>query len=164
MKTLLISGFDIICNSVRLYEANDRIRIIHVIDGVCAECEWMSTKKFVPTSQWLHALSETKCQSHLLLVAEKANELVGWCRLFPKQCTRHGKTGELGIGLLTAYRNQKIGSKLLESVFQWAHNSCMYRIDLSVHKDNHRALHVFEKFDFQQISIDGNRLLMSAKV
>ena len=164
MKTLLISGFNNICNSVCLYEANDRIRIIHVIDAVCAECEWMSTKKFVPTSQWLHALSETKCQSHLLLVAEKANELVGWCRLFPKQCTGRGQTGELGIGLLPDHRNQKIGSGLLQLAFQWAKNSGVGRIDLSVHKNNYRALHIFERFGFEYLFAEGDRFKMSAKV
>ena len=164
MKNLLINGFDNTSVAVRPYEANDRIRIMHVIDLVCAECEWMSTKRFLPTFQWLHAFSETKCQSHLLLVAEKTGELVGWCRLFPEQCTESGKIGELGIGLLPAYRNQKIGSKLLELVFQWANNSCLDRINLSVHKDNQRALRVFERFGFQCISTDTERFLMSAKI
>jgi RimJ/RimL family protein N-acetyltransferase len=164
LKNLLISGFDNTSIAVHPYEANDRSRIIRVINLVCAECEWMSTKRFVPTFQWLHTFSETKCQSHLLLVAENASELVGWCRLFPEQCNGSGKIGELGIGLLANNRNQKIGSGLLELVFQWAQNSCMDRINLSVHRENRRALHVFGNFGFRYISDDRDRLLMSAKV
>lgn len=164
MKSLLINGFKNTVISIHTYEAKDRIQIMYVIDLVCAECEWMSTKKFVPTFQWLHALSAATCESHLLLVAESVGGLVGWCRLFPEEWLEAGKSVELGIGLLTDYRNQKIGSRLLELAFLWAKNSGVSRIDLSAHKDNHRALHVFERFGFQYISIDNDRFLMSAKV
>ena len=137
---------------------------MHVIDLVCAECEWMSTKRFVPTFQWLHAFSETKCQSHLLLAAGYAGELIGWCRLFPEECLEARMSVELGIGLLPDYRNQKIGSGLLELAFYWAKNSAVDRIDLSAHNGNRRALHLFEKFGFKSVSVDGNCLLMSTKV
>jgi RimJ/RimL family protein N-acetyltransferase len=164
LKTLLISGFDNTCISVHAYQVKDRIQIIRVIDLVCAECEWMSTKKFIPTFQWLHAFSETKCQSHLLLVAEYADEPIGWCRLFPEECLEARKFVELGIGLLPDYRNQKIGSGLLQLAFHWAKNSGVDRIDLSAHNDNRRALHLFEKFGFHAVCVDGNCLMMSAKV
>jgi len=142
----------------------DRFQIIHVIDLVCAECEWMTTNKFIPTFQWLHAFSETKCRFHLLLTADYAGELIGWCRLFPEECLGSGKPVELGIGLLSDFRNQKIGSRLLELAFNWAKNSGVERIDLSAHNDNRRALHLFEKFGFKSVSIERNRLLMSAYV
>jgi RimJ/RimL family protein N-acetyltransferase len=164
LKNLSINGFNDTRISVHAYELKHRIQTMRAVDLVCAEYEWMSTKRFVPTSQWLHAFSETKCQSHLLLVAGNASELVGWCRLFPEQCTGREKTVELGIGLLPDYRNQKIGSGLLQLAFQWAKISGVGCINLSVHKDNHRALHVFARFGFQYIFTDADRFLMSARV
>ncbi len=160
----LLNNFDDAFIKVRTCEAKDKPHIVQVIDFVCAEREWMYSKKFVETPQWLHAFSDINCKSHLLLVAECAGELVGWCRLFPEQCPYSGHNSELGIGLLPDYRNQRIGSSLLEFTLKWAYNFGICRIDLSVHKDNQRALHLFENFGFKYKSNDGDRFLMSSKV
>lgn len=164
MRNILIDNFDNAYITARVYEPKDRLQIIQVIDFLCAENNWMSTEKFIPTLQWLHAFSETECKLHFLLVAEYKGELVGWCRLFPEQCMHAEKQGELGIGLLSNYRNQKIGSSLLELAFKWAHNLGMKQIDLSVHNANRRAQHLFTKFGFRYISNNGDRFLMSASI
>jgi ribosomal protein S18 acetylase RimI-like enzyme len=134
---------------------------VRIIDHVCAESEWMSTKKFTPTLPWLHAFSAPECKFHLLLVAENVGSLVGWCRLFPEQC-KYFDIGELGIGLKSDYRDKKIGSNLLKLAFNWAKNIGMKRIDLSVHVDNHCAVHLFKKFNFSVVSNVNDRFLMSA--
>lgn len=165
MKNLLIDNFDPAYGGLRAYEKKDREQIVKVIDLVCAECEWMSTKIFIPTLQWLHAFSEPECNYHLLLVAERNGKLFGWCRLFPEQCSGNRKIGELGIGLLADCRNQKIGSTLLDLALKWAHNSGMYCVNLSVNRNNLIALRLFEKFYFKYTSSsDVDCFLMSSKV
>lgn len=121
----------------------------------------MITNKFEATPQWLHALNNMECKFHILLLYVDNNKPIGWCRIFPEKCILPEKTGELGIGLLPNFRNQKLGSKLLETAIERAFNIGMRRIDLSVHQDNKQAVYLFEKFGFINTGNSENRLLMS---
>lgn len=148
---------------LRQFEVKDRDQVIQVIDHVCAESEWMATKRFTPTPSWLHAFLEPTCASHLLLIAKSDRNIVGWCRLFPEKC-KYVDIVELGIGILPDYRYQKLGSSFINIVFAWARKVGVKRIDLSVHVDNHIAVHLFKKFNFEVVSTNSELFLMSANV
>lgn len=148
---------------LRQFEVKDRDQVIQVIDHVCAESEWMATKRFTPTLSWLHAFSEPTCASHLLLIAECDSNIVGWCRLFPETC-KYGEVVELGIGILPDFRYKKLGSSFINVVFAWAKKVGVKRIDLSVHVDNHIAVYLFKKFNFEVVSSNSELFLMSANV
>lgn len=148
----------------RLYSAKDRTRIEKVIGLVCAESEWMNAKSFIPTYQWLHAFSNLSCQMHALFVAEENDELVGWCRIFPEKCNIDKNFGELGIGLLPNYRNQKIGYRLMETSCAWALVKGIKRIDLTVNENNKIAFRLFEKFGFKIAARHASILLMSLNI
>ena len=149
---------------LRQFESKDREQLVRVIDCVCAESEWMAKKRFTSTRSWLHAFSEPACAFHLLLVAESNGKLAGWCRLFPEKC-EYFETCELGIGILPDYRYKKIGSGFVETALKWARNIGVKRIDLSVHADNHIAVYLFKKFNFEVVSTNSSKLfLMSANV
>lgn len=149
--------------SIRRFEAKDRDQVVRVIDQVCAESDWMATRKFTLTIPWLHAFSEPACAFHLLLVAESAGKFVGWCRLFPERC-EYFETCELGIGILPDYRHKKIGSDFIDLAFKWARNIDITRVDLSVHIDNRIAVSLFKKFNFEVVSNSNELFLMSANV
>ncbi len=148
----------------RLYSPKDRTRIEMVIGLVCAESEWMDAKSFIPTYQWLHAFSNLNCQMHALFVAEENDVVVGWCRIFPEKCNIDKNFGELGIGLLPNYRNQKIGYKLMETSCAWALKNGIKQIDLTVNVNNKIAFHLFDKFGFKIAARQANTLLMSLNI
>lgn len=145
----------------RLYRTNDEAALIHVIDFVCAESKWMSTKKFVPTDQWNHALLNPGCTRHALFVVGEKDEIAGWCRLFPEKCLLSENVWELGIGLLPEYRNRKIGQGLLETAIVWASNQSCQSISLTTNENNHVALHLFNKIGFKVVNKQGSILSMS---
>lgn len=149
--------------TMRRFEVIDQDQVVRVIDHVCAESKWMETKRFIPTLSWLHAFSDTACDFHLLLVAESDSKLVGWCRLFPEKC-KYVEVVELGIGILPDYRYKKLGSSFINAVFAWARKVGVKRIDLSVHIDNHIAIYLFKKFNFEVVSNNSELFLMSANV
>lgn len=146
---------------IRALRTLDKDHVIQVINFVCAECKWMLTNKFDPTPQWLHALEDVECKFHVLLLYVDNDKPIGWCRIFPEKCVSPETIGELGIGLLPNFRNQKLGSELLETALESAFNIGMSRIDLSVHQDNKKAVFLFEKFGFIHTANSENRLLMS---
>ncbi len=148
---------------LRRFEVKDRDQVVRVIDHVCAESEWMATKKITPTPSWLHAFSKPTCPSHILLIAESGSNIVGWCRLFPENC-EHFEICEFGIGILPDNRNMKIGSMFIETALKWAKSIGMKRIDLSVHLDNHIAVYLFKEFNFEVVSNRSKFFLMSANL
>lgn len=83
---------------------------------------------------------------HVVAVAD--GEVLGWCDLRPKTAPtlRHGAV--LGMGVVTAYRGQGIGSRMLASTLElaWAHG--IRRAELSVRSDNAPAIALYRRFGF----------------
>jgi GNAT superfamily N-acetyltransferase len=122
--------------------------LIETINTVCGEGRWMNTRQFEPTPAWTHALEKPACVSHLLLLVEDVDSVVGWCRTFPESCQDSKPVVSLGIGLLPAYRNQGIGTSFIRRSLVWAIEVGLRRVTLTTHPANARAIHVFSKCGF----------------
>jgi ribosomal protein S18 acetylase RimI-like enzyme len=134
---------------IRPFVSLDRASLEETIDVVCAEGRWMSTPHLQPTPAWVHALEKTACPSHLLLVAEDARHIAGWCRLFPSsECNGHVNAAELGIGLLPEYRGRGLGRAFVNHALNWAAAAGIEHITLITRADNSRALRLFRRFAF----------------
>lgn len=130
----------------RSYVSYDHDKLIEVVDNVCAEGLWMRTIKYEPTPAWEHALSKPECECHLLFLALDQRKVIGWCRVFPNV----EKEAEIGIGLLSRFRDQGIGSLMVQFALDWAIEHSLLQLKLWTRLDNRRAIHVFEKFNFEQ--------------
>jgi GNAT superfamily N-acetyltransferase len=135
-------------NLPRSYAIQNRSGLNQVIDSVCSDCRFMLTRKFEPTPDWNHALELPDCDHHLLLVAQNQDQIIGWCRLFPVPIPQAGKVFELGLGVLSTYRRQGVGSALMDATIQWARESAARAIVLSTHFQNGPAIHLFVKKGF----------------
>ena len=85
----------------------------------------------------------------LMLVAEADGQIIGLanCRGGDRGY-RH--TLSLGITVSRAWRDQGVGTALLEDMIVWCRlNPIVHRLELWVFPDNPRALHVYEKLGFQ---------------
>ncbi len=140
---------------IRPYLASDRPGLIQAIDLVCSKSPYMATPRFEPTPAWTHALESPACSCHLLLLAVDAGKPVGWCRLFPKSRGQPDHMVDLGIGLLPGYQSCGIGTRMVRQAQTWARGHHGLQITLTVHRDNLRALRLFEKCGFQMTAPDG---------
>jgi len=154
------------CN-IRTFRSHDRYTLERAIDAVCGEGRWMATARFEPTPAWQHALTHPGCGSHLLLVAEAQDEVVGWCRLFPvdgpsertesTEMARARERGlELGIGLLPAFRGQGLGRELVEGALRWVRAVALPAVHLTTRRDNARALGLFARCGFLEAGEAGS--------
>jgi RimJ/RimL family protein N-acetyltransferase len=146
---------------IRPYITKDSVQLSQVINQVCTDTPWMATQCFVPTKSWIHAMETEACISHQLFVVESRGEIVGWCRSFPVTCEMLSLHAELGVGLLTQYRNQGIGSEMIRRSLEWAGPIGLRTVDLTVSPQNSIAIHVFEKCGFETVQIDNSKMLMS---
>ena len=142
---------------MRPYTAKDSIQLSRTINEVCANSPWMSTRSFVPTIAWTHAMEVSDCSYHRLLIVESNDKVIGWCRSFPAACGVLPSHAELGIGLLAQYRNQRIGSELIMRSLEWAEAAGLCTVDLTVSIQNSIAIHVFEKRGFETVQMYGKK-------
>lgn len=155
---------------LRPYCPEERAAVIEVIDAVCAEGRWLETPRYVPTPAWEHALhnagecppapanaeltrypwKDGSCPGHLLLVACSGGEVIGWCRTFPEKSPGGNwvNTVEIGLGLLPAYRNQGIGTRLVAHSVSWAYRMGFETIEAWTRPYNQPAQRVFVKNGF----------------
>lgn len=83
-------------------------------------------------------------------------KVIGWCDLIPKDIEGFTHVGKLGIGLLSEYRHQGIGSMLLQKTIEHAREkNKIEKIELEVFGSNVQAIKFYEKFGFQH---EGRRI------
>lgn len=150
---------------IRNFASRDLSSLVSVLDGVCGESAWMRTKRFVPTAPWLHALECSECVCHSLLIVEDAERVVGWCRVFPEDSESGVRQAELGIGLLPEHREQGIGTTLVRESLAWACDAGYERVNLFVHPNNVRAMHIFNCCGFTFVrQTEGNLVEMACNL
>ena len=90
--------------------------------------------------------------SHML-VAVAESEIIGLCSCFGGVRVRKHTTG-LGITVHRAWRDQGVGTALMQAMIQWAcDNPVIHRLDLTVFVHNARARHLYRKLGFQEEGI-----------
>lgn len=147
------------CQVKNLNEVEIRVRratpadaetVIGGINTICTEGGAFYTTHFSPSAQWENVLYRPeRVPDHLLLVAEKEDEFIGACRLFPGQeHTLFRHVAELGIFVLKPYRNQGVGARLMMRALDWAERAGLEKITLCVFATNTPAIRLYRKFAF----------------
>jgi len=104
--------------------------------------------------QRIKDFSETigKC----IFVAEIDRKLVGTIDFWNGHRKRVEHTGEFGMGVLPNYRDQGIGTCLIQMLLKWAiANPVIEKIKLGVFDNNPRAIHLYQKMGFVE---EGRRI------
>lgn len=88
----------------------------------------------------------------VLYVAVTGDEVVGTASLngLPRRM-RH--RAELGITVLMSEWGKGLGSRLMETVIDYAEKSGIEIIELAVRNDNERAIRLYEKHGFKEIGV-----------
>jgi ribosomal protein S18 acetylase RimI-like enzyme len=120
------------------------------LDGICRERIYLATleapdldnvRKFIATNVKL---------GHPQVIAEHSGRVVGWCDAIPGEAT-YGTAhiGRLGMGVVSEFRGQKIGQRLLEATIEMARNVKLEKIELSVYASNTAAISLYRKLGFK---------------
>jgi len=98
--------------------------------------------------------SELVSSSSVTLVAKRDGKIIGNARFTGglKERTKH--RGDIGISVLKSEWGSGLGSRLLESLIDFAKNTAHVEvITLEVRQDNTRARALYEKFGFKKTGV-----------
>jgi len=115
---------------------------------ICQEGIYLVPSHFVMPDRWRRILEAGgERENDLILVAEVEGRVVGHTRAFttPGTCAH---VADLGMALIEGYRNQGLGSRLMDAIIDWAGLKGLRKLTLGVFANNLRAIHVYEKFGF----------------
>ena len=84
------------------------------LDIVARERKYLGIVKGFPLEGVKDFVNMNVANDYAQYYAIDGNKVIGWCDIIPKRNEGFTHVGILGIGLLSEYRNQGIGSKLIE--------------------------------------------------
>ena len=82
-------------------------------------------------------------------VAVNRGNVVGWCDIIPYKREGFQHNGNLGIGVLKAYRRRGIGEQLARAAIKSARKMGLERVELEVFSSNIPAVKLYEKLGFE---------------
>lgn len=94
-------------------------------------------------------IRQTADGRNLILVAEEEKHIVGFLSAWTGVPNRIRHSAYIVTGLLNAYRNNGIGSRLFQKLNFWAIQNRITRLELTVMCHNATAIHLYEKAGFE---------------
>ncbi len=93
-------------------------------------------------------------------VALEAGKVIGWCDIVRKNMIVRKHCGLLGMGLLTKFRGQGIGTRLIAETMAAASHAGITRIELTVYTHNEAARKLYEKMGFETEGLQKGSVLI----
>ena len=134
---------------IRLIEAADVAGFHKALSSVINERKYLRTlspPSLPSVSEFVLKNIDNKCAQY---VAELDGDIIGWADIVPIDTESMRHVGLLGIGIVTEYRGQGIGSKLLGKVITHAWDSGLKRIELEVFSNNTVAVSLYKNSGFE---------------
>jgi RimJ/RimL family protein N-acetyltransferase len=85
----------------------------------------------------------------LFIVAEMDRKVIGDLSLANDSWTLTGHVAYLGMEIQKGYRNQGIGTRMMQQALDWAKRQRIKRVELEVFAENTPAIHLYQKFGFE---------------
>lgn len=118
------------------------------LDAVCRERQFLGSYEAPPiesTRVFVRSMIESNRPQFVALDGER---VVGWCDVTPNRRALFAHTGELGMGILKAYRGQGLGRRLIEATLAKSAEIGLKRVELEVYAHNTNAIALYERMGF----------------
>jgi RimJ/RimL family protein N-acetyltransferase len=92
--------------------------------------------------------SYRKPVNSVLLVAEDGGRVVGLLGLLGRELPQEAHVGSVGISVRRDYRGRGVGTRLIETLFEWARQHGIRRIEIEAFANNPGAIRLYEAMGF----------------
>lgn len=133
---------------IRPIEVRDVEDFHACLDAICKERLYLGSYE-APAIEATRAFVESMVERDLpQFVAEDDGRIVGWVDITPHSRPLFKHVGELGMGVLHAYRGKGVGHRLLQVALDKAKEIELKRVELEVYAHNHTAIKLYETMGF----------------
>ncbi|MDR3587672.1 MAG: GNAT family N-acetyltransferase [Desulfosporosinus sp.] len=103
-------------------------------------------------------------QTHsLILIANTDNDIVGFLSAEKGCYNRIKHTAYIVVGILPEYQGKSIGTNFLNKLEEWARQSKITRLELTVRIDNKGAVHLYKKNGFVIEGVKRKSMIVDGK-
>ncbi len=145
--------------NIRLVEITDAAALLVLFTQLDTETEFMlyePGERKTTLAEQVKILTEFKQASNkVMVIAEKADQIVGFCLIVAFSQTRVSHVASLVIGIVQQCTASGLGSQLMALVLARASEMNIARIELSVSTNNNAAIALYKKFAFE---IEGEKV------
>jgi putative acetyltransferase len=118
------------------------------LDTVAREKRYLAQTEALPLERIQGFVRDSVAHDAVQFVALDGDTVVGWADIFPSWAAAVAHVGQLGMGVLPAWRGRGLGRRLLEACIAKAWAQGLTRIELEVRADNHKAIALYQKLGF----------------
>jgi RimJ/RimL family protein N-acetyltransferase len=133
---------------IRDTSVDDAESLAFAFDIVARERKYILTTQGGSKEQTIAHINYLNQIGGIHQVAIVGEEVVGFCTVGFAPFEGFNHAGRLGMGILPAFRQQKIGTPLLGSVVDNAFSKPIERVELEVFASNAVAVELYKKFGF----------------
>jgi L-amino acid N-acyltransferase YncA len=133
---------------IRDMQQQDIASFCLAIGKVAAEQRFILTTEIPSVDKMTEWVNSYIDQPHAHSIAEDNGAIVGWADIIPLKRQSLSHVGNLGMGVISGYRGQGLGQRLMSSVLEKAWAIGLERIQLEVFSDNETALRLYRKHGF----------------
>ena len=91
----------------------------------------------------------TEHKNSTLLVAQSESKLIGYIVAMGGQYKRNTHKAKIVIGIIQNYVGQGVGTRLFKQIEEWAKQTGLHRLELTVMKHNERGIALYKKVGFR---------------
>ena len=119
------------------------------LDQVARERRYLAMVEAPPLVQVASFVGENITKGVAQFVALSGTEVLGWADIVPAWAHGVCHRGSLGMGVISQFRSQGLGRRLLEACITKSWENGLTRIELEVRADNSQALRLYEALGFK---------------
>lgn len=118
------------------------------LDEVARERQYLLFTEAPPVEKTREFVAEILAKGWSQFYAVREDQVVGWCDIIRHERVGMTHSGDLGIGVLPAFRGMGIGRRLLTATIDDSFNKGIQRIELEVFASNERAMLLYRVAGF----------------
>jgi len=119
------------------------------LDSIARERKYLGFIEAPSLEETRKSLTADMERNVIRFIALDGSKVVGWCQIKSGSWEGYTHMGWLQMGVRKEYRDQRIGSALLDQALREARKRVLERVELGVYASNVAAIHLYEKYNFQ---------------
>jgi RimJ/RimL family protein N-acetyltransferase len=134
--------------SIRPLGEDEVETVLDLLDEVAAERRWIASEPPIPRERWRGGFARRIADEYSLLIGavDAGGRLIGQL----DAAARKDRPAEIGMAVAADWRGRGVGTALMQSCVDWAHERGIHKLALQVWPHNEAAIRLYTRFGFER--------------